>query len=57
VKGFIVLDKTYTADSKIRYIQFGDECETFEAAVKLARFPNLRDPIIVNLEEVIDPKL
>ena len=51
VKGFIVLDKTYTPDSKVRYIQFGDECETFEAARKLALFPNLRDPIIVNLED------
>ncbi len=56
MKGLIVLDKTYTPDSKVRYIQFGDECETFEEAVKLARFPNLRDPIIVNLEDVIDPK-
>jgi hypothetical protein len=56
MKGFIVLDKTYTPDSKVRYIQFGDECETFEEAQKLAKFPNLRDPIIVNLEEVERPK-
>jgi len=52
MKGFIVLDKTYAADSNVRYIQFGDECETFEAAQKPAKFPSLRDPIIVNLEEV-----
>ncbi len=56
MKGFIVLDKTYTPDSKVRYIQFGDECETFEEAQKLAKFPNLRDPIIVNLEDASEPK-
>jgi hypothetical protein len=52
---FIVLDKTYTPDSKVRYIQFGDECATLADAQKLAQFPNLRDPIIVNLEQVKRP--
>jgi hypothetical protein len=56
MKGFIVLDKTYTPDRKVRYIQFGDEVETFDEAVKLAKFPNLRGPIIVNLEEVEEIK-
>jgi hypothetical protein len=53
--GFIVLDKTYTPDRKVRYIQFGDECPTLEEALKLAQFPNLRDPIIVNLDQVRRP--
>ena len=52
---FIVLDKTYTPDRKVRYIQFGDECATAEEALKLAQFPNLRDPIIVNLDQVRRP--
>jgi hypothetical protein len=56
MKDFIVLDKTYTPDRKVRDLQFGDECETFEETVKLAKFPNLRDPIIVNLEEVAEIK-
>jgi hypothetical protein len=56
MKGFIVLDKTYTPDREARYVQFDDECETFEQAQKLARFLNLRDPIIVNLEVVEEIK-
>lgn len=52
---FIVLDKTYKSDSKVRYIQFGDECATIGEALKLAQFPNLRDPIIVNLDQVRRP--
>jgi hypothetical protein len=31
-------------------VQFGDECATLEDARKLARFPNLRGPIIVDLD-------
>jgi len=53
--GFIVLDKTITSDSKVRYLQFGDECETFAEALKLAQFSNLRHPIIVNLDQVNRP--
>ena len=33
---FIVLDKTYTQEGKVRYIQFGDECETLQDVQKLA---------------------
>jgi hypothetical protein len=51
----IVLDKTFTPDGNVRYIQFGDECETLQGAHKLALFPNLRDPIIVNLDQVKKP--
>jgi hypothetical protein len=55
-EGFHVLDKTCTPDRKVRYIQFGDKCETFDEAVKPTKFPNLRDPIIVNREEVEEIK-
>ena len=53
MKGFIVLDESYkTAHGETRYVQFGDECATLDEAKKLARFPNLNEPIIVNLGEV-----
>ena len=53
MKGFIVLDKSWkTTHGEMRYVQFGDECETLEEAKKMARFPNLHEPIIVNLAEV-----
>ena len=53
MKGFIVLDKSYkTSHGATRYVQFGDECATLDEAKKLARFPNLHEPIIVNLAEV-----
>jgi len=53
MKGFIVLDKSWkTTHGEMRYVQFGDECATLDAAKKLAQFPNLRQPIIVNLAEV-----
>ena len=52
---FIVLDKTLTPDSKVRYVQFGDERATLADAQKLVQFPNLRDPIIVNLDQVKRP--
>ena len=42
---------------KVRYIQFGDECETLQDAHKLALFPNLRDSIIVNLDQVKSRRL
>ena len=53
---FLVLDKTFTPDGKVRYIQFGDDCATIAVAQKLAQFPNLRDPIIVNLDQVKRPR-
>ena len=52
---FIVLDRTYMPDRGARYVQFGDECATLAEAQKLAQFPNLRDPIIVNLDQVKRP--
>jgi len=52
MKGFIVLDKYTTPRGEPRYVQFGDECATLDEAKKLARFPNLNEPIIVNLGEV-----
>ena len=52
MKGFIVLDRTLTTDSKVRYIQFGDAHDTLEEAKKAARFPGLHHPIIVDLEIV-----
>ena len=52
---FIVLDKTSTPDSKVRYVQFGDECAALADAPKLAQFPNLHEPIIVNLDQVKRP--
>jgi len=53
MKGFIVLDKSYkTAHGETRYVQFGDECATLDAARKPAQFPNLHEPIIVNLAEL-----
>ena len=53
MKGFIVLDKGYkTSHGETRYVQFGDECATLDEAKKLAQFPNLHEPIIVNLAEV-----
>jgi len=53
MKGFIVLDKSYRrGHDETRYIQFGDECSTLDAARKLAQFPNLHEPIIVNLADV-----
>ena len=52
---FIVLDRTCMPDREGRYVQFGDECETLADAQKLAQFPNLRDPIIVNLDQVKRP--
>ena len=52
MKGFIVLDQSYkTGHGEVRYVQFGDECSTFDEAKKLARFPNLHEAIIVNLAE------
>ena len=53
MKGFIVLDKSWKmSHGEPRYVQFGDECATLDAARKLALFPNLHEPIIVNLTEV-----
>jgi hypothetical protein len=52
MKGFIVLDRTLTTDSKIRYIQFGDAHETLEEAKHAARFPGLHHPTIVDLRAV-----
>ena len=53
-EGFIVLDKSYkTGHGATRYVQFGDECATLDAARKLAQFPNLHEPIIVNLANVV----
>ena len=53
MKGFIVLDKSYkTGHGEVSYVQFGGECSTLDEAKKLARFPNLHEPIIVNLAEV-----
>ncbi|HKN13403.1 MAG TPA: hypothetical protein VJX68_09420 [Candidatus Binatus sp.] len=52
---FIVLTKTIGPKGQVRYVQFGDECVTFGEAQKLALFPNLRDPIIVNLDQVKRP--
>ena len=43
-----MLDKSYkTAHGETRYVQFGDECATLDEAKKLARFPNLHEPIFV----------
>jgi hypothetical protein len=54
MKGFIVLDKSWKRrTAETRYIQFGEECETLDAARELAHFPNLHEPIIVNLVEVV----
>ena len=54
MKGFIVLDKSSKRPhGETRYIQFGDECATLDEARKLAQFPNLHEPIIVNLAEVV----
>ncbi len=52
---FIVLTKTIGPKGQIPYAQFGDECETLAEAQKVAQFPNLRDPIIVNLDQVKRP--
>ena len=52
MKGFIVLDRTLTSDSKVRCIQFGDAHETLEEAKHAARFPGLHHPIIVDLRAV-----
>ena len=52
MKGFIVLDRTLTSDSKVRYIQFGDAHETLADAKQAARFPGLHHPIIVDLRAV-----
>ena len=46
---FIVFDKTFAANGKIRYLQFGDAHETIQEARKAAEFPGLRDPIIFDL--------
>jgi hypothetical protein len=54
MKGFIVLDKSFkTRRGEMHYVQFGDECATLVEAKKRARFPNLIEPIIVNLAEVV----
>jgi len=37
----------------MRYVQFGDECATLDAAKKLAQFPNLHEAIIVNLADIV----
>ena len=47
--------KLFGGALRVRYGQFGDECETLQDAQKLAQFPNLRDPIIVNLDQVKRP--
>ena len=53
MKGFIVLHKNYQdLGRETRYIQFGDECAALDEAKRLTRFPNLHEPIIVNLAEV-----
>jgi len=46
---FIVFDKTFAPNGKIRYLQFGDAHETIQEARKAAQFPGLRDPIILDL--------
>ncbi len=46
---FIVLTKTIGPKGQVRYIQFGEPHETIQEARKVAQFPNLRDPIIVDL--------
>ena len=46
---FIVFDKTFAANGKIRYLQFGDAHETIQEARKVAQFPGLRAPIIIDL--------
>ena len=49
-----MLDRaTRQSHGETRYVQFGDECSTLDAARKPAQFPNLHEPIIVNLAEVI----
>ena len=47
--GFVVFDKTFAPNGKVRYLQFGDAHETIQEARKAAQFPGLRDPLIVDL--------
>jgi len=47
---FIVLTKTIGPKGKVHYEQFGERYETIEEARKAAQFPNLRDPIILDLK-------
>ena len=46
---FIVFDKTFAPNGKIRYLQFGDAHETIREARKAALFPGLRAPVIIDL--------
>jgi hypothetical protein len=54
---FLVLYKTFTPDGKVPLHSVRRRmCDNRGRSKKLAQFPNLRDPIIVNLDQVKRPR-